>query len=185
MSGGGRPAVFVDRDGTLIHDRRYLADPEGVELLPGAGEGVARLNAAGLAVVLVTNQSGIGRGYFDEARYREVHARLVDHLARMGAVLDGAYHAPGVDEPGDPDADRKPGAGLFRRAARELSLDLGRSWLVGDRMRDVIPAGILGARGLLVRGHPSEERATGVSWLAEVGSFEEAVDRILEGIPQW
>jgi D-glycero-D-manno-heptose 1,7-bisphosphate phosphatase len=184
MSGGGRPAVFVDRDGTLIHDRRYLADPAGVELLPGAGEAVARLNAAGMAVVLVTNQSGIGRGCFDEARYQEVHARLVEQLAGVGAALDGAYHAPGVEDPADPEADRKPGAGLFRRAARELSLDLGRSWLVGDRMRDVIPAGILGARGLLVRGHPSEERATGVPWVGEVGSFSEAVDRILGEIPR-
>jgi D-glycero-D-manno-heptose 1,7-bisphosphate phosphatase len=181
-----RPAVFVDRDGTLIHDRHYLADPEGVELLPGAAAGVARLNAAGVAVVLVTNQSGIGRGYFTEREYRAVHARLEAELAREGARLDGAYHAPGAEEADDPEADRKPGAGLFRRAAAELDLDLGRSWLVGDRLRDVAAAARLGARCVLVRGpatEPPEEAA--VPWLEEVGSFEAAVERILRDAAAW
>jgi D-glycero-D-manno-heptose 1,7-bisphosphate phosphatase len=178
VSPGGRPAVFVDRDGTLIHDRHYLADPAGVELLPGAADGVARLNRAGIAVVLVTNQSGIGRGLFTEQRYAEVHARLLHELGLRGATLDAAYHAPGVENGDDPDADRKPGAGLFRRACRELSLDPGRSWLVGDRVRDVVAAGRLGARGLLIAAEGGE-RAPGVPWIEEVASFAAAVDRIL------
>jgi D-glycero-D-manno-heptose 1,7-bisphosphate phosphatase len=178
VSPGGRPAVFVDRDGTLIHDRHYLADPDGVELLPGAAEGIARLNRAGFAVVLVTNQSGIGRGLFTEERYAEVHARLVHELGLRGATLDAAYHAAGVEDDDDPDADRKPGAGLFRRACRELSLDPERSWLVGDRVRDVAASARLGARGLLIAAEDGE-RAPRVPWIEEVASFAAAVDRIL------
>jgi D-glycero-D-manno-heptose 1,7-bisphosphate phosphatase len=180
-----RPAVFVDRDGTLIHDRHYLADPSGVELLPGAAEGVARLNDAGLAVVLVTNQSGIGRGLISEPAYAAVHARLVAELARYGARLDGAFHAPGVEDSDDPDADRKPGAGLFRRAARELELDFARSWLVGDRLRDVAPAARLGARAILVRGPKTEPDPGRLPWTEEVGSFSEAADRILREACLW
>lgn len=186
MSGGGRPAVFLDRDGTLIHDRHYLADPAGVELLPGAGAAVARLNAAGLAVVLVTNQSGIGRGLFSEDDYRAVHARLVAELARYGARLDGAYHCPDFEDSDAPDADRKPGAGMFRRAAAELGVDLARAWLVGDRVRDVAPAGRLGARAVLVRGPATEppEQAR-LPWVEEAASLAAAVERILEESPVW
>jgi D-glycero-D-manno-heptose 1,7-bisphosphate phosphatase len=152
----GRPAVFLDRDGTLIVDRHYLADPAGVELIPGAGEAVRRLRAAGYAAVLVTNQSGIGRGLFSEAAYHAVHGRLVELLGREGAELDGAYFCPlGPDHP-DPEAMRKPGAGLFRRAIRELDLDSRRSWFVGDRLRDVLPARELGGRAILVRSAQSE-----------------------------
>lgn len=186
MTDGARPAVFVDRDGTLIHDRHYLADPAGVELLPGAAEGVARLNAAGFAVVLVTNQSGIGRGLFSEDDYAAVHARLVAELARAGARLDGAYHCPDADDSADPDAERKPGAGMFRRAAAELGLDLARSWLVGDRVRDVSPAARLGARAILVRGpktEPPEEAR--LPWLREAPSFAAAAELILEESPPW
>lgn len=181
-----RAAVFLDRDGTLIHDRHYLGDPAGVELLPGAGEAVARLNAAGLAVVLVTNQSGIGRGRFTEDDYAAVHARLVAELARHGARLNGAYHCAEVEDSDDPDADRKPGAGMFRRAARELELDLARSWLVGDRVRDVAPAGRLGGRGILVRGpktEPAEEAR--LPWVEEAGSLAAAAERILRETGTW
>jgi D-glycero-D-manno-heptose 1,7-bisphosphate phosphatase len=180
-----RPAVFLDRDGTLIHDRHYLADPDGVELLPGVGEGVARLNAAGFAVVLVTNQSGIGRGLLTEGDYAAVHARLVAELARHGARLDGAYHSPEVEDSADPDALRKPGAGMFRRAAAELGLDLARSWLVGDRLRDVAAAGRLGARGVVVRGPKTEPGAARVPWVVEAASFSRAVEHVLRETGTW
>jgi D-glycero-D-manno-heptose 1,7-bisphosphate phosphatase len=174
-----RPAVFLDRDGTVIFDRHYLADPEGVELLPGAGEAVARLNAAGFAVILATNQSGIGRGYFSEDQYAAVHARLVDELARHGARLDAEYHSPDVED-GGPDAERKPGAGMFLRAAREHGLDLARSWWVGDRRRDVQAAGRFGARGFLVCSPETEAEATaGMPFIHPVRSLAQAVDRIL------
>jgi D-glycero-D-manno-heptose 1,7-bisphosphate phosphatase len=181
-----RPAVFLDRDGTLIHDRGYLADPAGVELLPGAGEGAARLAAAGFALVLVTNQSGIGRGWFTEEAYRAVHRRMAEALAAHGARLDGAYHCPDAADSADPDAERKPGAGMFRRAARELGLELGRSWLVGDRLRDVAAAERLGARGVLVRGPATEPAVAPLPpGVAEVSSFAAAVDHILAAPGRW
>jgi histidinol-phosphate phosphatase family protein len=177
-----RPAVFLDRDGTLIVDRHYLADPDGVELLGGAGEAVARLNAAGFFVALATNQSGIGRGYFTEADYLAVHARLVAELARHGARLDAAYHAPSQEDTGDPDADRKPGAGMFLRAAREHGLDLARSWWVGDRPRDVAAAGRFGARALLVCSPETEAAGTaGMPWVTPVRSVAEGLPLILAG----
>ncbi|MBV9773562.1 MAG: HAD family hydrolase, partial [Gemmatimonadetes bacterium] len=130
-----KPAVFLDRDGTVIHDAEYLSDPAGVRLMPGAGEAVARLNRAGIPVVLVTNQSGIGRGYFTEADFRAVQARLAEVLAAAGARLDAVYYCPhGPDDGCD---CRKPALGLWLRAAREMGLDLERSWYVGDRARDL------------------------------------------------
>jgi D-glycero-D-manno-heptose 1,7-bisphosphate phosphatase len=177
-----RPAVFLDRDGTLIVDRHYLSDPEGVELLPGAGEAVARLNAAGFAAVLATNQSGIGRGYFTVAQYEAVHARLVAELARFGATLDAAYFADSAEDTDDPDADRKPGAGMYLRAAREHGIDLARSWWVGDRPRDVLPAHRFGGRGLLLCGPETDPGgAAGMEWVRPVWSMGQAADRILAG----
>lgn len=180
-----RPAVFLDRDGTIIVDRHYLADPEGVELLPGAGEAVARLNAAGFVAVLATNQSGIARGYFSEAQYDAVHARLVRELARHGARLDAEYHSPELQD-GGPDADRKPGAGMFLRAAREHGLDLARSWWVGDRRRDVQAAGRFGGRGFIVCSAETEAQATaGLLFIRPVRSLAQAVDRILREPESW
>jgi histidinol-phosphate phosphatase family protein len=179
---GERPAVFLDRDGTLIHDRHYLSAPAGVELLPGAGDAVARLNRAGLFVVLVTNQSGIGRGWFGEGDYRAVHARLVELLAEHGARLDADYHCPLAPGAPDPGAMRKPGTGMFLQAAREHGVDLAASWYVGDRARDVAPAGELGGRGVLVRGPQTEASAAASPALAAVvESLGEAVDLILSG----
>jgi D-glycero-D-manno-heptose 1,7-bisphosphate phosphatase len=181
-----RPAVFLDRDGTLIVDRHYLADPAGVQLLPGAGDAVARLNAAGLFVALTTNQSGIGRGYFSEADYRAVHARLVEALAAHGARLDAAYHASAYEDTDDADADRKPGAGMFLRAAREHGLDLARSWWIGDRPRDVQPAGRFGARGLLICGPETDVGgAAEMPWVREVRSVAEGVGQILSHTERW
>ncbi|HET7229701.1 MAG TPA: HAD family hydrolase [Longimicrobium sp.] len=154
-----RAAVFLDRDGTIIHDRDYLADPAGVELLPGAAEAIARLNRAGYFVVIVTNQSGIGRGYMTEADYHAVHRRVVELLASEGARIDAAYFAPHAPGDLDPDEMRKPGAGMYLLAAREHNLDLARSWLVGDRLRDVSPAAGLGARAILVPSHQTEDAA--------------------------
>jgi len=176
---GGRRAVFLDRDGTLIHDRHYLGDPAGVELLPGAARAVARLASAGFFVVLVTNQSGIGRGYFTEDDYRAVHARLEELLAAGGARLDASYHAPDAEDSGDPDADRKPGAGLFLRAARDHGIDLAASIWIGDRLRDVLAAGRFGGRAILVRGAQTEVAEAEGRGIGIVGSLEEAVGVLL------
>ena len=171
-----KPPVFLDRDGTLIIDRHYLAAPEGVELLPGAGEAVARLNAAGHPVFLVTNQSGIGRGYFTEAEYRAVHARLEELLAAQGARLDGAYHCPLAPDDPDPEELRKPGCGMFLRAARDHGLDLAHAIYIGDRVRDVAAAERMGGTAFLVRGPQSESAPP---FATAVDSVAEAVELVL------
>lgn len=151
MSGAGRPAVFLDRDGTVIADADYLADPERLELIPGADAAIRRLREAGLAVVLVTNQSGIARGLYSEADYHAVAARLESVLRAADAAPEGTYfcpHHPDFDGPCD---CRKPGTGLYLRAAREHDLDPAASWYVGDKLTDVLPARALGGRGILVR----------------------------------
>ena len=179
MSLPGRPAVFLDRDGTVIEDRHYLGDPAGVALLAGAGEAVARLNRAGLAVLLVTNQSGIGRGYFSEADFAAVQVRLEALLAAGGARLDGVYHCPHAPDHAPPCDCRKPALGLFRRAAAEHGVDLARSYYVGDRVRDVAPALELGGRGILVA--PEGGAETAPAGVVRVGSLLAAVDLVLGG----
>jgi D-glycero-D-manno-heptose 1,7-bisphosphate phosphatase len=174
----GRRAVFLDRDGTLIVDRHYLSDPAGVELLPGSARAVRRLNQAGYAAILVTNQSGIGRGLFSEADYRATHERLTALLAAEDAYLDAAYFCPLAPDDADPEALRKPGAGLFLRAARDLGVDLPASWFVGDRLRDVLPGRALGGRAIMVRG-ASSEVPTDWPELQIVDSLANAVDAIL------
>ena len=145
-----RPAVFLDRDGTLIEDRHYLRDPDQVRLLPGAADAVRRLNAAAIPAVVVTNQSGIARGLLTEADYAATAHRLDELLAARGARLDGHYHCPHLPDVTGPCDCRKPGPLLYERAARDLDLDLGASWWVGDRERDLGAADRLGGRAILL-----------------------------------
>lgn len=148
---GERPAVFLDRDGTLIREREYLADPAGVELVGGTVEALKRLRDAGYALVVTTNQSGIARGYYTEEDYRAVAARLDSVLAEAGVSMDATYHCPHHPDETGPCRCRKPGTGMHREAVRRLGLDPQRSWFVGDKLSDVIPARGLGGRGILVR----------------------------------
>ena len=156
----GRPAVFLDRDGTLIEDRPYLRDPAQVHLLPGASEAVRRLNAAAIPAVVVTNQSGIARGRLTEADYAATVRRLDELLATAGARLDGHYHCPHLPDLTGPCDCRKPGPLLYERAARDLDLDLAASWWVGDRERDLGAADRFGGRAilLLTGAGPGESR---------------------------
>jgi histidinol-phosphate phosphatase family protein len=143
-----RPAVFLDRDGTLNREVGYIGDPAGLELLPGVGAAIERLAAAGYAPVVVTNQSAIGRGVFTAAQVDAVHARLHALLAAEGATLAGLFlcpHAPADDCP-----CRKPRAGLFLQARDALGLDLARSWMVGDTANDLAAARAAGVRPLFV-----------------------------------
>jgi D-glycero-D-manno-heptose 1,7-bisphosphate phosphatase len=159
-SDGARPAAFLDRDGTIIHDVSYLARPDQVRLLPGAGDAIRRLNDARVPVIVVTNQSGIARGLFTTEAYERVHKRLVELLARDGAHIDAAYMCPHhPDFTGDCEC-RKPGTLLFRLAAAEHDLDLARSVFIGDRWRDVEPARAFAGRGILIAGvaTPQEDR---------------------------
>lgn len=175
-----RPAAFLDRDGTLIVEREYLADPEGVELTPGAVAALRRLQQAGYALVLVTNQSGIGRGLYTLEDFRAVQARIEKQLAAEGITLDGVYFCP--HHPDEECSCRKPGLALFRRAAEELDLDLGGSVFIGDRVRDVAPAAVLGGRAFLVgTGYGATERAAAGPHVLTVRDLEEAAARAVEG----
>ena len=147
----GRAAVFLDRDGTLIEDVGYLADPAGVRLLPGSAAAVARLNAAGLPAIVVTNQSGIARGLLTEAQYQATAARVDALLANAGARLEAHYRCPHHPDVTGPCECRKPGTLLYRQAAERFGLDLAASWWIGDRLRDVEAAPTFGGSGILVR----------------------------------
>ena len=135
--------ILLDRDGTVIVDRHYLAHPDGVELLPGAGEALARLARAGADLYLVTNQSGIGRGYYGEADFQAVQARLQALLAPYGAPITATAHCP--HRPDAACACRKPATGLFDHLARAHGLDAAATVVIGDKASDVAFGLALGA----------------------------------------
>lgn len=142
-------AAFLDRDGTLIRDDGYVDDPEDVELIPGAAQAVALLNARSVPVVVVTNQSGIGRGYYSESDYRAVAGVVERKLAMRGCALDAVHYCPHAPEEGC--ACRKPAMGMYREAADRLGVDLGRALYAGDKTSDVRPALEAGGTGYLLR----------------------------------
>lgn len=149
-------AVFLDRDGTLIEEDVLIARPEQLRLIPGADEAIRLLRAAGFRIVIVTNQSAVGRGWLSEASLARIHAALGELLAARGAPLDAIYSCTDLpDEAAEaraPDGRRKPGAGMLLEAARDLELDLSRSWIIGDQIRDAVAGRRAGCRGaLLVR----------------------------------
>jgi D-glycero-D-manno-heptose 1,7-bisphosphate phosphatase len=151
-----KPAVFLDRDGTIIEDVNYLAALDRIAWYPWSIDAIRALNAAGFPVVVVTNQSGVARRYFTEAFVQDVHRALDVHLAAGGARIDAYYYCPHHPEGEAPEYRRacdcrKPSRGLVERAARELDLDTSRSFVVGDSWRDVGLARAVGARGILVR----------------------------------
>ena len=151
----GRPAVLLDRDGTINEQMGYVNHLSRFQLLPGVARAIRSLNEAGLPVVVVTNQSGLARGYFPESLLEAVHAELHRLLAREGAHLDGLYICPHHPEAREErfrlDCNcRKPRPGLLERAAAELGLDLGRSYMVGDRWSDLRCGAAVGATTVLV-----------------------------------
>jgi histidinol-phosphate phosphatase family protein len=149
-----RPAVFLDRDGTMIEHVHYLSDPSLVRRLPGVAEALRRFYRAGVVRVVVTNQSAIGRGMLTEDRLGEIHNEMKRQLAACGATVDAIYHCP--DAPSSDDRtvmenhDRKPGPGMLLRAAVELNLDLNASWMVGDLVSDVLAGKNAGCRSILL-----------------------------------
>ena len=146
--------MFLDRDNTIVHDPGYLHEPDKVELLPGAAEGLAAMAAAGWPLVVVSNQSGIARGLFGPDAFHAVMERLEALLAPHGVRFLASYFCPHLPEVSGPCECRKPGVLLFRQAAAEHHLVLGESWFVGDRWRDVQPALALGGRGILLDADP-------------------------------
>jgi D-glycero-D-manno-heptose 1,7-bisphosphate phosphatase len=143
-----KPAIFLDRDGTLIEERHYLSEPSQVALFPGTVEALRQLARAGYALIIVTNQSGIGRGLFTEDQLRDVHRHLAETLAAAGIRLDGIYHCPHA--PAEPCDCRKPEPGLVHRACAELDLDPSQSFVIGDKPADVALGVRVGARPILV-----------------------------------
>jgi D,D-heptose 1,7-bisphosphate phosphatase len=149
-----QPAIFLDRDGTLIEHVHYLADPKRVRLIAGAADALRRFRRGGFARVLVTNQSAIARGMLTEEGLHEIHAEMNRQLAAAGASLDAIYYC--ADAPVSDDrttvekTDRKPGPGMLRRAAADLKLDLKASWMIGDLVSDVLAGENAGCRSILL-----------------------------------
>ena len=143
-------ALFLDRDGTLIVDKHYLHRPDEVEFIPGSAEGLRDLIARGFHLFIVTNQSGVGRGYFTLADVDRVHAHIEAELAAEDVVFDGIYVAP--EAPDQPSRGRKPSPAFLQDAARDFDIDLSRSYVVGDKVIDLETGWNAGcARSLLVR----------------------------------
>ena len=140
--------VFIDRDGTIAHDVPYCSSPEQFELLPGAGEGIKRLNEIGLKVIVITNQSGIGRGYFTEEMLGRIHTKMKNSLAGCGAHVDGIYYCP--HHPDDNCDCRKPKPDLIIKAAKEHEIELSQSYLIGDSAKDIEAGKAAGCRTILV-----------------------------------
>lgn len=145
-----RRAAFLDRDGTLIEDTNFLADASRMRLLPGTADAVRALNERDVLAIVVTNQSGIGRGLITEAQYDATCARLVTLMREAGARIDATFHCPHFPEIDGPCACRKPGTLLYRRAAEQFGIDLSASLYVGDRDRDVAPGLAFGGFARLV-----------------------------------
>ena len=177
-----RPAVFLDRDGTLIEERTYLSDPQHVVLLPGAVSALSELRGAGFTLVVVTNQSGIARGLYGEDEYHAVAKRLDHLLVEAGSPVDASMHCPHHPDFGPACECRKPATGMYRRAAVELGLDLADSYYVGDKALDVTPALELGGVGVLVRtGYGADEADRVPVGTAVVEDLGGAVRLILSG----
>lgn len=186
----GSPAVFVDRDGTLVREVSYLRRVEQIEVLPRVPEAIQLLHQHGLKVVVVTNQSGVARGFLTEDELRRIHQEVERRLARAEAFLDGIYYCPhhpseGIDPYRVSCECRKPNVGLTQRAATELNLDLGRSYVVGDKYSDMELAARIGAKGLLIQNNKAEggRRKEEIKFLA-VKDFWEAAQWIIRGLQQ-
>lgn len=148
----GQAAVFLDRDGTINVDKEYVHKIEDWEWLPGAVDAIHHLNKLGLPVIVITNQAGVARGYYDEAAINALHTHVDAALAGQGARIDAYYYCPHHPEYGsNRDCQcRKPRPGMLFRARDQLGLDLERSYMVGDKMSDVLAAKAAGVRPLMV-----------------------------------
>ena len=151
---GKKPAVFLDRDGTLIEQVHYLSKPEQIKLFPGSGEAIKQLRDAGFACILVTNQSPIGRGLITDDDLSKIHDVLAEQLAQFNTQLDGIYYCPIVPQVKDRTMidhyDRKPGPGMLFKAAADFKLDLTRSWLIGDMISDLLAGYYAKCEGLIL-----------------------------------
>ena len=157
------PAIFLDRDGTLMRDVDYCGDPGDVEVFPETVEVLRKLRRHGYKLIIITNQSGIGRGYITEDDYRLVEQEF---LRQLGAgLIDASYYCPEL--PGANSARRKPAPGMVLEAKRDRCLDLSRSWFIGDKASDIECGRAAGVRTILVQtGYGAEEQHCGADWIA-------------------
>ena len=169
------PAVFVDRDGTLIHDADYCSDPKKVCVLDGVPEALLRLKEHGYKIIVITNQSGIGRGFFTLEQYRAVEAEVSRQLGAN--LIDATYFCP--DVPGRPSQCRKPAPGMILDALRDHNLNLARSFFVGDKEIDVECGRNAGVRTIRVQtGFDRDTTASSADWVAR--DLNDAADIILQ-----
>jgi D-glycero-D-manno-heptose 1,7-bisphosphate phosphatase len=183
-----RRAVFLDRDGTINEEKDYLWRIEDFAFIPGAPEAIRRLREAGFLVVVVTNQSGVARGYFSREDVERLHQHIQRELAKIGTAVDGYYLCPHHPDKGvgelKIDCDcRKGRPGMLLQAATEHGIDLAASWMIGDKRADLEAGRAAGCRSLLVRtGYGEKELAAGAGALAEavVADLSAAADYILD-----
>jgi len=169
------PAVFLDRDGTLMRDVDYCGNPRDVEVFPQAAPALQRLKQSGYKLVVITNQSGIGRGYFSDADYRAVEAEFLRQLG--DGLIDASYYCPEL--PTSNSIRRKPGPGMIFEAQHDHRLDLRRSFMIGDKASDIRGGRNAGVRTILVQtGYGAGGKNTGADWVAR--DMEHAVQIILE-----
>lgn len=157
-----KPAVFLDRDGTINQEVGYIRDLDNLALIPGAAEAIRQLNQMGIPVVVVTNQSGVARGYYPESWMEQLHGRLKTLLAAEDAQLDGVYYCPHLPDGEVPeysfDCDcRKPEPGMLEQAAKDLNLDLSRSFMIGDKATDIDVGLRVGCKTILLRSGYGEQ----------------------------
>ena len=143
-------AVFLDRDGTVMEDAHYIKSPDQVRLIPGAGEAVRRMNDANIPVIVITNQSGIGRGLITVKDYEAVKNRFESLLSRFGAHIDASYYCPDIPSETGPSKCRKPATRMFEDAIRDFNLDPANVAYLGDRWRDVAASRKLGGRAIMI-----------------------------------
>ncbi|MFQ5879397.1 MAG: D-glycero-alpha-D-manno-heptose-1,7-bisphosphate 7-phosphatase [Dehalococcoidia bacterium] len=171
-------AVFLDRDGTINRDVSYCSRPQEVALLPGVAQAIRAFNRLGLKVVVITNQSGVARGYFDEAMLAQIHIEMERRLAAQGARIDAIYYCPHHPDDGCP--CRKPGTALAWRAARELEIDVASSWVVGDAVTDVAMGRRLGCRTILLTSSgESPSAATADLLVPDLGAAARHMEEVI------
>lgn len=183
------PAVFLDRDGVINQEVHYLSKGADLKLISGSANAIARLNEAGIPVIVVTNQSGVARGYLSEDQLYDIHQEMIAMLARENASLQGIYYCP-FHRDGDGNyrresTCRKPEPGMLLAAADEFAISLTDSVMVGDRINDILAGQAAGARTIIVRtGHGAKEAALPDATKADlvVDDLSAAVDHILTDI---
>lgn len=169
-------AVFLDRDGTVNVDYGYVCQPEKLEFMPGALEALHRIQKAGFLLIIITNQSGIARGYFTEQQYQEFERYLLGRMRRQGVRVDKVYHCPHGEGGGC--SCRKPLTGMFYQAAKEFQVDWGQSYAVGDKGRDLSICEKEDVAGILYGGGQEAEKAPGI---VRLESWQEIADYICAG----